>query len=130
MYRFSLISEDAILKIGNCKLFQSFKQWVCYFFKNLEMYWELLKIEKHSLNTCLNRGTSNWQHWSQNILSTLPPSYSTAFTFLTFLYTRVVPLKHGQRFVRVRITLYRNSVKTGVFSSSFCVNRAHTHLSS
>ncbi len=44
--------------------------------------------------------------------------------------TRVVPMKPGQCFVQARNSLYRNSIKTGVFSSSFHVDSACTHLGS
>ncbi len=39
-------------------------------------------------------------------------------------------MKLGQRFVQARNALYQNSVKTGMFSSSFCVDRARAHLGS
>ncbi len=40
-----------------------------------------------------------------------------------YRYTKVVPMKPGQRFVQAQNALYRNSIKTGVFSSSFQVDR-------
>ncbi len=39
-------------------------------------------------------------------------------------------MKPGQHFVQARNVLYQNSIKTGVFSSSFYVDRAHAHLGS
>ncbi len=39
-------------------------------------------------------------------------------------------MKPCQRLVQVHNALYRNSIKTGGLSSSFCVDRACAHLSS
>ncbi len=54
----------------------------------------------------------------------------SAWNLLKYEATRVVPVKPGQCFIQVRSALCRNSIKTGMFSNSFCINRVHAHLGS